>query len=132
MSERAGRGAARWADWRHRSRSDREGAVYVELAHLETFVAVVRHGSMTTASAELPCAVSTVSAHVAHLERRLDARLLQRGLEGCTPTPAGARVAERAVELLALHAQLLAETRAGTGGDVPRPRLPEDVPVQDG
>lgn len=91
----------------------------VQLTHLATFVAVVEHGSMTTASSALPCAISTVSAHVAHLERRLDVRLLQRGTDGCTPTPAGRLVAERAAEILALHTRLVADARAGSAGALP-------------
>lgn len=91
----------------------------VQLTHLATFVAVVEHGSMTTASSALPCAISTVSAHVAHLERRLDVLLLQRGTDGCTPTPAGRLVAERAAEILALHTRLVADARAGSAGALP-------------
>lgn len=94
----------------------------VQLTHLATFVAVVEHGSMTTASAALPCAVSTVSAHVAQLERRLDVRLLQRGTDGCTPTPAGLLVAERAAEILALHTRMVAEARAGSATGLPTQR----------
>ncbi|NHT19384.1 LysR family transcriptional regulator [Cellulomonas sp. IC4_254] len=94
----------------------------VQLTHLATFVAVVEHGSMTTASAALPCAVSTVSTHVALLERRLDVRLLQRSADGCTPTPAGVVVARRAAEILALHTRMVAEARAGSATALPTQR----------
>lgn len=94
----------------------------VLITHLATFVAVVEHGSMTTASSALPCAVSTVSAHVACLERRLEVRLLERGTDGCTPTPAGLLVAARAAEILALHARLLADARTGSAATLPEQR----------
>lgn len=102
----------------------------VQLTHLATFVAVVEHGSMTTASAALPCAVST---HVALLERRLDVRLLQRSADGCTPTPAGLVVARRAAEILALHTRMVAEARAGSATALPTQRdAPRDGAVGPG
>lgn len=96
--------------------------MHVDLTHLATFVAVVQHGSMTTASTALPCAVSTVSSHCAQLERRLDVQLLRRDADGCTPTATGVLVARRASEILDLHARMVTEARLRAGPDLPSPR----------
>lgn len=77
--------------------------MHLSITHLATFLAVVQYGSMTAAAMALTYSLSTVSAHVTQLERQLRIRLLRRGTEGCEPTAAGREVADRAVELLTLH-----------------------------
>lgn len=81
--------------------------MHLQITHLTTFVAVVQHGSMTTASSELPCALSTVSTHVATLERQIGARLLLRHEDGCTPTATGQVVATLAHDLLRVHERIV-------------------------
>lgn len=81
--------------------------MHLSITHLATFLAVVHHGSMTSAAMELNYSLSTVSAHVTRLERQLRTRLLRRGTDGCEPTPAGQALAERAAELLSIHDGIL-------------------------
>lgn len=88
------------------------GHVHLSITHLATFLAVVQYGSMTTAAIALTYSLSTVSAHVTQLERQLRARLLRRSADGCEPTPVGREVADRAAELIDLHAEILRTTGA--------------------
>ena len=57
--------------------------------HLKAALALARHGSFTKAARELYVAQSTLSRHVAALERELGAALFVRGLDSVTPTRAG-------------------------------------------
>ncbi|WP_203667925.1 LysR family transcriptional regulator [Cellulomonas pakistanensis] len=82
--------------------------MHLSITHLATFLAVVQHGSMTTAAIALTYSLSTVSAHVTHLERQLRTRLLRRTANGCEPTAAGQQVAEKAAELLEVHRDIVA------------------------
>lgn len=102
------------------------GLVHLSITHLATFLAVVQHGSMTTAAIALTYSLSTVSSHVTHLERQLRIRLLRRTAEGCEPTVAGRQVADKAAELLEVHRELLASVEPrpiGPPNPVLRPRL---------
>lgn len=84
--------------------------VHLSLTHLSTFVAVVQHGSMTTASMTLMYSLSTVSEHVTRLERQLQVSLLHRTADGCVPTQEGRRLARRAAAMLDLHDEIVADT----------------------
>lgn len=83
------------------------GHVHLSITHLTTFVAVVQYGSMSAAAIALTYSLSTVSTHVTQLERQLRTRLLERGPDGCAPTPAGRTLAHRAADLLDLHDEIL-------------------------
>ena len=58
---------------------------------LETFVAVVEHGSFTAAAHALGITVTVVSRRIRGLERRLNTRLLNRTTRRVSVTEAGAR-----------------------------------------
>jgi len=61
----------------------------LSIRQLEVFVALVEQGSFTKAARHLELSQSTVSGHMADLERRLGVRLVERERSGVRPTPAG-------------------------------------------
>lgn len=61
----------------------------LSIRQLEVFVALLEQGSFTRAANALQLSQSTVSGHVADLERRLGVRLVERERGGIRPTPAG-------------------------------------------
>lgn len=73
----------------------------INLDRLRTLAAVADLGSFAAAAKALHLAPPTVTLHVAQLEERLGARLLNRAPAGVTPTAAGALLLERARRLLA-------------------------------
>lgn len=72
----------------------------METRLLETLLAVTRAGSFTAAAEELVVAQSTVSAHLAELERLAGRPLFERRRTGVVPTAAGRRLAEGARRVL--------------------------------
>ncbi|WP_433955340.1 LysR family transcriptional regulator [Janibacter indicus] len=76
---------------------------------LQTFVVVVRTGSMTAAALELGVVQSTVSGHLRSLERQFGVKLLDRHPHGVSPTEAGRRLAPIAQDLLDTQARMLSE-----------------------
>jgi DNA-binding transcriptional LysR family regulator len=64
----------------------------VELQHLRTFEAVLRHRTVTDAAVALGRAPSSVSQQLRTLEAGLGVALFERGPKGMTPTPAGLRL----------------------------------------
>ncbi len=89
-------------------------------AKLRAFAAIARCGSISRAAEELYVSQPAVSKHLASLERELDRKLVTRGREGATLTPAGEVLAEfvlRAEALLANAGRALAadeEAESGT------------------
>lgn len=69
---------------------------WVELRHLEHFLAVADTRSFTQAAARLHVVQSGVSATIKALERELGADLFARGPAGVTLTPAGEELRPRA------------------------------------
>ncbi|MHC4957333.1 MAG: LysR substrate-binding domain-containing protein [Planctomycetota bacterium] len=61
----------------------------LSIRQLAIFVALIEQGSFTRAARSLHLSQSTVSGHVADLERRLGVRLVERDRSGLRPTPAG-------------------------------------------
>jgi DNA-binding transcriptional LysR family regulator len=61
-------------------------------AHLTTFAAVARHGSLTRAAEELHLSQPAVTQHIAALEHTLGCRLLTRHGRGVRLTPEGERL----------------------------------------
>ena len=61
----------------------------LSIRQLEVFVALVEQGSFTKAARHLELSQSTVSGHMADLERRLGVRLVERDRNGVLPTAAG-------------------------------------------
>ncbi|MDR6287645.1 DNA-binding transcriptional LysR family regulator [Inquilinus ginsengisoli] len=111
----------------------------VELRLLRIFVTVVDAGGFAAAQAALNLGASTVSTQMAQLERRLGARLCERGRAGFRLTEKGRAVYEAARRLLdaveafrgeasALDARLAGDLRVGlldaTAGDPGSPLIP--------
>jgi DNA-binding transcriptional LysR family regulator len=90
----------------------------LELRHLETFVHVLRAGSITRAAADLHYSQSSITAHIQALERDIDARLLDRTATGVIATSAGERLKIYAQIILALRDEVRS---ASQSADVPLP-----------
>jgi DNA-binding transcriptional LysR family regulator len=91
----------------------------MELEQLRTFAAIARLGSLSAASAAVHLSQPAVSRQVQALERRLGARLLERGARGVQLTEAGEAVARGAADVLSRLEELegeLALLRGGEGG----------------
>ncbi|MDQ2750838.1 MAG: LysR family transcriptional regulator, partial [Actinomycetota bacterium] len=83
---------------------------------LRAFSAVVRHGSVKEAAAELGVSESAVSIHVAQLRKELEDLLFTRTAAGIAFTPGGLRLASRATEMLGLQDRTIREvSQAGSG-----------------
>jgi DNA-binding transcriptional LysR family regulator len=61
----------------------------LSIRQLEVFVSLVEQGSFTKAARHLELSQSTVSGHMADLERRLGIRLVERDRNGVQPTAGG-------------------------------------------
>jgi len=61
----------------------------ISIRHMEVFVALIEEGSFTRAARAMELSQSTVSGHIADLERRLGVRLVERDRSGVRPTAAG-------------------------------------------
>lgn len=72
----------------------------MDIAHLKTFIEVVRQGSFAGAARQLDLTPSSVTRAIASLEAALDARLLQRTTRRVALTKAGAAYIERIGPLL--------------------------------
>ena len=73
----------------------------VDLRLLQVFCSVVEAGGLAAAQAELGLSLSTVSGHLAELERRMGFRLCRRGRTGFALTEEGSTVYEEARRLFA-------------------------------
>ncbi|MEX2599234.1 MAG: LysR family transcriptional regulator [Dehalococcoidia bacterium] len=73
----------------------------MDMAELETFVAVCRMGSFTAAARERRMTQPGVSRHIQRLEHALGVRLMERGARGIAITTEGQRLLEYAEEALA-------------------------------
>ncbi|MEV1333246.1 LysR family transcriptional regulator [Micromonospora costi] len=89
----------------------------MELRHLRTFQAVLRHRTVTDAAVALDLAPSSVSQQIRSLEGALGVDLFVRGPKGMEPTAAGQRLREWARVLLDQVEQATLDVRAE------RPRL---------
>lgn len=61
----------------------------MDVKQLESFLAIVEHGSLSKAAARLHVSASTVSGHLSQLEAELGTPLLTRQPRGMLPTNAG-------------------------------------------
>ncbi|OZM76402.1 LysR family transcriptional regulator [Pseudonocardia sp. MH-G8] len=84
----------------------------LEAVDLAMFLAVVRAGSFGRAAVEMQMAQPSVSARMAHLERRLGVQLFDRSHRGATLTAAGERLADYARRCLDLLSETTAAVRA--------------------
>jgi LysR family transcriptional regulator, transcriptional activator for bauABCD operon len=73
----------------------------IDLRLLRVFMVVVEAGGFALATARLNVAESTISQHMADLEKRLSLRLCERGRSGFRLTPAGEEVYHAVTELMA-------------------------------
>ena len=118
----------------------------LSIRQLQVFVTLVEHGSFTRAARHLGLSQSTVSGHIADLERRFGMRLVGRERSGVTPTGAGevllkpARDALRAERNARMAATELSGVLRGTlalgGSTIPAgyiiPRLVRDFHAKHG
>ena len=82
---------------------------------LKTFLAVIRHGNLTRAAAEVNLAQSSLSDQIQVLEEELGTELFLRSRQGVALTPAGATLKAYAEEILALNDEAKAAVRAAAG-----------------
>ncbi len=89
----------------------------MNLRQLRYFVKIVELGSMTRAAEQLHVAQPALGMQIRQLEESLGVALLRRHSRGVDPTPAGVRLHERAIEILALVERTAKEV---AGSDVDR------------
>lgn len=82
----------------------------LNLRHLRAVGAIVRHGSMSAAAADVNLSQPALTQGVAKLERQLGVALFSRRVDGMEPTEAGQALAAR---VTAAFAHLANATRAG-------------------
>lgn len=85
----------------------------MNVADLQTFEAVARHGSMNKAASELNTVQSNVTTRIRALEDELGMALFQRHARGVTTTPAGQRV----LPFVGKIARLMAEVKSAALDD---------------
>ncbi len=73
----------------------------IDIKQLRVFLAVVECGGFSAAEDLLNISQSTISSHIAELERRLGYRLCERGRSGFGLTDRGAELYERSIRLFA-------------------------------
>lgn len=100
------------------------------LGEMEAFVRVVDLGGFTEAARKLGVSKSAVSKHVASLEERMGARLLNRTTRRVSPTEIGLAFYDRAIRVLA--EALEAEAMVSSMQDAPRGELRISAPVSFG
>lgn len=91
------------------------------LAELKTLVAIVDCGSLSAAGRILRRSLPAVSRDLASLEHRIGTRLVERSTKCCRATPAGARLADHARQLLANYDDAVGEAageRTTASGEV--------------
>lgn len=94
---------------------------------LETLLAVVDHGGLGAAARALGVPKSTVSRRLDRLEATIGVQLVARSRQAVQPTDEGARVVERAREVLRDVDALVASARGAH--DTPRGRLRVSAPA---
>jgi DNA-binding transcriptional LysR family regulator len=115
--------------------SETFGGVDLQLGHLRTLAAVVRHGSFSQAAVHLGLTQPAVSMQIQHLEAQTGLRLLERLGRRVRPTAAGTVLLEhaeratgeleRALERLhGLRGQVTGRVRLGTGSAISMYVLP--------
>lgn len=97
------------------------------LNEMQAFVTVVDQGGFTDAARKLSVSKSAVSKHVASLEERLGARLLNRTTRRVSPTEIGLAFYDRAIRVLAEAED--AEAMVSSMQDAPRGELRVSAPV---
>ena len=98
----------------------------------EAFAFVVREGSFSAAAARLDVTQSTITQHIANLEKSVGTVLLLRGRDGVQLTPAGQDFYDLADRMVALNSEVaerlegfhaMREGRLKIIGNAPQPAL---------
>lgn len=92
----------------------------LNLRHLRAAAAVRRCGAVSRAAAEVALSQPAVTQGIAKLGDQLGARLFERGPAGMTPTPAGARLADRVEAAAGAMEAAFAAIRGGAKGGFER------------
>jgi DNA-binding transcriptional LysR family regulator len=91
------------------------GLVDLDLAHLRSFLAIVRYGGYHRAAEALHLTQPAVSRHMRRLEEQLGEPLFARRGRGVELTPYGEQAAVEMVAVLAAHDEALARLQRGAG-----------------
>ncbi|MCD2316244.1 LysR family transcriptional regulator [Sphingomonas sp. IC-11] len=94
---------------------------------LQTFIAVIDTGSFTLAAARLHSTQSTVSQHLARLERAIGFSLVDRAARPVGPTAVGERLATYARRLLSLQEEAIMLLSDPAGTSTIRIGIPDDI-----
>jgi LysR family transcriptional regulator, transcriptional activator for bauABCD operon len=95
----------------------------IDIRHIRVFMAVVKCGGFTAAELVLGISQSTISAHIAELERRLAFRICERGRSGFALTSRGEEFYAAAIQLVDAFAEFEDRARALKGVLAGRLRL---------
>ena len=95
----------------------------INLGHLQTFVAVLRHGSFSAAAQRLDITQPAVSLQIRQLEKRLGASLIERVGRRARPTAAGSELLAHAEQIQAVVASAVDAVARRATGAVGRVRL---------
>lgn len=87
----------------------------LSIRQLQVFVALVEQGSFTKAARHLGLSQSTVSGHIADLEKRLGMRVVGRERSGVTPSGTGAVLLKPARDVLRAERHVRMAAAAMTG-----------------
>ena len=88
----------------------------MDIQQLETFLAILEHGSFSRAAAALHCTQSTVSFRIKALEDSVGSTLLERRSRPLRPTPAGATLRGYAERIVTTRDEALELLRDGPAG----------------
>ena len=89
----------------------------MDVKHLESFLAITEHGSLSRAAEELQVSTSTVSGHLTQLEAELGTPLLMRHARGMLPTSAG-QVLHQGARAVVLAMEQVRHNVAATATDL--------------
>jgi DNA-binding transcriptional LysR family regulator len=95
----------------------------IDIRHLRVFMAVVKCGGFTAAEVVLGISQSTISAHIAELERRLTFRICERGRSGFALTGRGEELYAASLQLVDAFSEFEDRARALKGVLAGRLRL---------
>lgn len=98
---------------------DDDAAVDLDLAHLRSFVAIVRYGGYHRAAEALHLTQPAVSRHIRRLEEQLGRPLFIRRGRGVELTPYGEKAATELGAVLAAHDRALARLQRTAGDTSP-------------
>lgn len=86
---------------------------HFDWSHLQSFVAVAEHGSLSAAARAQGKSQPTLSRHIANLERLIGARLFERGKSGVVLTEMGGDLLQHASQMADAAARLELRSEGG-------------------